>query len=78
MASTLKAVYSRVKLEGQKQERAIIGVKLGKNKLSSMVDVADYVDGVKKFGAVADYLVINVSSPNSLLWDRGDSSKNPS
>nr|CAH0105392.1 unnamed protein product [Daphnia galeata] len=61
------AIVNRVKLEGQKQERAIIGVKLGKNKLSSMVDVADYVDGVKKFGAVADYLVINVSSPNSLL-----------
>jgi dihydroorotate dehydrogenase len=61
-----EAVYSRVKLEGQKQERAIIGVNLGKNKLSSMGDVADYVDGVKKFGAIADYLVINVSSPNTV------------
>nr|SVE76473.1 EOG090X08P9 [Daphnia longispina] len=61
-----EAVYSRVKLEGQKQERAIIGVNLGKNKLSSMDDVADYVDGVKKFGAIADYLVINVSSPNTV------------
>ena len=61
-----------MKLEGQKQERAIIGVKLGKNnktltnKLSSMGDVADHVDGVKKFGAIADYLVINVSSPNTV------------
>ena len=55
-----------MKLEGEKQERAIIGVNLGKNKLSSMGDVADYVDGVKKFGAIADYLVINVSSPNTL------------
>jgi dihydroorotate dehydrogenase len=49
-----------VKFEGEKQERAITGVNLGKNKLSSMGDVADYVDGVKKFGAIADYLVINI------------------
>ena len=31
-----------------------------------MGDVADHVDGVKKFGAIADYLVINVSSPNTV------------
>ncbi len=52
-------------MEGEKQERAVIGVNLGKNKLSAMGDVGDYVDGVKKFGAIADYLVINVSSPNT-------------
>nr|SVE85583.1 EOG090X08P9 [Daphnia pulicaria] len=60
-----EAVYSRVKMEGEKPERAVIGVNLGKNKLSAMEDVGDYVDGVKKFGAIADYLVINVSSPNT-------------
>ena len=37
-----------------------IGVNLGKNKTSSD-PVKDYVDGVKKFGDVADYLVVNVS-----------------
>jgi dihydroorotate dehydrogenase len=52
-------------MEGEKPERAVIGVNLGKNKLSAMEDVGDYVDGVKKFGAIADYLVINVSSPNT-------------
>lgn len=42
----------------------VIGVNLGKNK-SSEDAVKDYVDGVKLFAPVADYLVINVSSPNT-------------
>lgn len=41
-----------------------MGVNLGKNKLSTY-PVDDYVQGVKKFGKVADYLVINISSPNT-------------
>ena len=41
-----------------------MGVNLGKNKLSGH-PVADFVAGVKVFGKVADYLVINVSSPNT-------------
>lgn len=53
-----------MKVEGEKQERTIIGVNLGKNKLSNNA-VDDYVAGVKKFGEIADYLVINVSSPNT-------------
>ena len=27
--------------------------------------IKDYTEGVKKFGEIADYLVINVSSPNT-------------
>ena len=42
----------------------IVGVNLGKNKTSPDA-VDDYVRGVKKFGDIADYLVINVSSPNT-------------
>ncbi|CAG2239509.1 DHODH [Mytilus edulis] len=42
----------------------IMGVNLGKNKTSSY-PVEDYVQGVRKFGKVADYLVINISSPNT-------------
>lgn len=57
-------MYSRVKVEGERQNRAIIGVNLGKNKLSENA-AEDYVAGVKKFGDIADYLVINVSSPNT-------------
>ena len=37
---------------------------LGKNK-TSVDPVGDYVSGVQRFGPVADYLVINVSSPNT-------------
>ena len=42
----------------------VIGVNLGKNKASPDA-TADYVDGVKKFADLADYLVINISSPNT-------------
>uniref|UniRef100_A0A6B2L6X6 Dihydroorotate dehydrogenase (quinone), mitochondrial n=1 Tax=Arcella intermedia TaxID=1963864 RepID=A0A6B2L6X6_9EUKA len=42
----------------------VLGINLGKNK--STVDPAeDYVKGVIKLGKYADYLVINVSSPNT-------------
>ena len=41
-----------------------MGVNLGKNKTSED-PVNDYVEGVKTFGEIADYLVINVSSPNT-------------
>ncbi|XP_064467086.1 dihydroorotate dehydrogenase (quinone), mitochondrial-like isoform X2 [Ornithodoros turicata] len=41
-----------------------LGVNLGKNKESE--DAAqDYVQGLKKFGEVADYVVVNISSPNT-------------
>lgn len=41
-----------------------LGVNLGKNK-SSTDAAADYVAGVQKLGPLADYLVVNVSSPNT-------------
>jgi len=45
-------------------EAGVVGVNIGKNKTSS--DAAeDYVHGVNTFGDVADYIVINVSSPNT-------------
>ncbi|XP_045193970.1 dihydroorotate dehydrogenase (quinone), mitochondrial-like isoform X2 [Mercenaria mercenaria] len=46
------------------KKEGIIGVNLGKNKTSDS-PVEDYVKGVEKFGPLADYLVINVSSPNT-------------
>nr|CAG4640983.1 EOG090X08P9 [Eulimnadia texana] len=57
-------VHERLSKALQMVERPIVGVNLGKNKLSED-PVGDYVEGVKKFGAIADYLVINVSSPNT-------------
>jgi len=43
---------------------AVLGVNLGKNKTSPS-PIGDYVSGVEKFAPVADYLVVNVSSPNT-------------
>ena len=45
-------------------ECGILGINLGKNKTSEDA-VGDYVKGVQKFGELADYLVINISSPNT-------------
>ncbi|MCF3630788.1 quinone-dependent dihydroorotate dehydrogenase [Thalassospiraceae bacterium LMO-SO8] len=54
--------------------RGIAGVNLGRNK-DSADEVRDYVLGVERLGAMASYLVVNVSSPNTpglrTLQDRG-------
>jgi dihydroorotate dehydrogenase len=43
-----------------------LGVNLGKNKLTpEALAYEDYVEGVRALGAHADYLVVNVSSPNT-------------
>ncbi|MAH85049.1 MAG: dihydroorotate dehydrogenase (quinone) [Rhodospirillaceae bacterium TMED8] len=56
---------ARQQLESRhKKEGGCVGVNLGKNKDSpSAVD--DYLAGVRELGPVADYLVVNVSSPNT-------------
>lgn len=45
-------------------DECLVGVNLGKNK-SSADAINDYTQGVQKFSRVADYLVVNVSSPNT-------------
>lgn len=52
------------RLKASRQRLGPVGVNLGKNKTSEDA-VSDYVAGVKKLGPVADYLVANVSSPNT-------------
>jgi dihydroorotate dehydrogenase len=48
----------------RRQRRGIVGVNLGKNRDSS--DAAtDYLEGVHRVVRLADYLVVNVSSPNT-------------
>ncbi|VAW20602.1 Dihydroorotate dehydrogenase (quinone) [hydrothermal vent metagenome] len=47
-----------------KRSQAVLGVNIGANKDSSDF-VADYVLGVRRFAGVADYLAINISSPNT-------------
>ncbi len=46
------------------RSRAVTGVNIGANKNSADF-VEDYVLGVKRFAGVADYLAINISSPNT-------------
>ncbi|MBA3730274.1 MAG: quinone-dependent dihydroorotate dehydrogenase [Sphingomonas sp.] len=49
---------------GQRKRRGVIGVNIGANK-DSADRIADYVSGVKAMAPVADYLTINISSPNT-------------
>ena len=42
----------------------VVGVNLGKNRDSEDA-AADYLDGVRRVGSLADYFVVNVSSPNT-------------
>ncbi|XP_011309683.1 dihydroorotate dehydrogenase (quinone), mitochondrial [Fopius arisanus] len=60
-----EVVYNRLKiLRADPTFAGIIGVNLGKNKTSED-PINDYSEGIRKFSDVADYLVINVSSPNT-------------
>jgi dihydroorotate dehydrogenase len=55
------AVHARL---AARRRRGIVGVNLGANK-DSPDRIADYVAGVRRFADVADYLAINISSPNT-------------
>lgn len=60
-----KVIYERLKaLRESGVFKGVLGVNLGKNKTSES-PLTDYVQGVQLFGPVADYLVINISSPNT-------------
>lgn len=61
--STLSSSNDEVK-QGGKAGPGILGVNIGKNKTSEDA-AADYVQGVHTLSQYADYLVINVSSPNT-------------
>lgn len=52
------------RLARRDRRAGIVGANLGKNK-DAADDVADYVAGIAATAALADYLVINVSSPNT-------------
>ncbi len=46
------------------QKKGIIGINIGANK-DSKDKINDYVIGINKFAKIADYLTINISSPNT-------------
>lgn len=59
------AVYERLsQLPPPGKRQGVLGINLGKNKTSDD-PLEDYCLGVKKFGPIADYLVVNISSPNT-------------
>ena len=53
-----------MRLQGRARAGGPIGVNIGANK-DSPDFVGDYVSGVKAMSAVADYLTVNISSPNT-------------
>lgn len=59
-----EAVLARLEAAGRCPADGPIGVNLGKNRDTEDA-AADFVRGVQWFGNSADYLVINVSSPNT-------------
>ncbi|GBP83991.1 Dihydroorotate dehydrogenase [Eumeta japonica] len=60
-----EAVYKKVsQLNKAFLEKGLLGINLGKNKLSDNA-AQDYIAGIHKFYDVADYFVINISSPNT-------------
>jgi len=52
------------RLARRDRSRGIVGVNIGANK-DSADRIADYVQGVRAMSPVADYLTINISSPNT-------------
>ena len=52
------------RLAGRRKGDAILGINLGKNKTTEDA-AADYEIGAARLGPLADYVVINVSSPNT-------------
>ena len=65
---------AKARLAKRRRKRGIVGVNVGANK-DSADRIADYVKGVEAMAPLADYLTINVSSPNTPglrdLQDRG-------
>lgn len=58
-------VYERIqKLRKDGDLKVTLGINLGRNK-TSQDNIEDYVQGIRKFSALADYLVVNISSPNT-------------
>ncbi|ORZ30382.1 hypothetical protein BCR44DRAFT_1493895 [Catenaria anguillulae PL171] len=71
----LQRLQQRVRAHKYKQDKdhdrkaliegKLLGINLGKNKSSAAESHEDYVKGVRTFAPLADYLVVNVSSPNT-------------
>ncbi len=60
------AAAQRVARERRRSQRPVIGVNIGKSRVVAVEDaVADYRESARLLAPVADYLAVNVSSPNT-------------
>ncbi len=60
------AAFVAERLRGRKPGGPVIGVNIGKQKTTSLEDAAqDYEELVDVFAPLADYLAVNISSPNT-------------
>lgn len=64
VAQRLDAYVATRGLSQRFHRTGVLGVNLGKNKTTEDA-AADYIAGVQRLGKYADYLVVNVSSPNT-------------
>lgn len=60
------AEVAQRRLSGRDRTRGIVGVNIGKSKVVEEADAAaDYAESARLLAPLADYLVVNVSSPNT-------------
>ncbi|GAA3024079.1 quinone-dependent dihydroorotate dehydrogenase [Microbacterium dextranolyticum] len=60
------AAAARLARSGRRRRRAILGANIGKSRVVDVAEAtADYVTSTRQVAPVADYLVVNVSSPNT-------------
>lgn len=64
MGFNSRGLEASLKRLAMRNRVGVVGVNLGKNRDSTDA-AADYLEGVRRVGTLADYLVINVSSPNT-------------
>lgn len=57
-------VLAQIEARRSKSPNGIIGINVGKNRDTANA-IGDYVKGIEAFRQVADYVVINISSPNT-------------
>ena len=60
------AAAARLRRLAQRRHRPVLGVNIGKSRVVDVDDaIDDYLASTRALAAVADYLVVNVSSPNT-------------
>ena len=60
------AAASRLRRLRRRRHRGVVGVNIGKSRVVDVADAtADYVTSARLLAPLADYLVVNVSSPNT-------------